>query len=275
MSQADQAQYASSVTRLSENELQDVLRAAESPVCLLGGWAVHPHVTDGFRSAHGRDYIGSRDIDIGIHVDPAWTAEDITESSVPETLSRIENDLGYSRGRFGFYQQFHRETGDSLTEEHARELAAHNVFRVDIDIIPDTTELDAFDSAFGFQPPAEPLLEPIFTEGTGDSLGDIVDWDVPDEITIAPPAALAAMKIRAFPDRDKSHKRLKDLADLHALLWYVADYDTLRPTVQQQITDDDVTAFASTVTDQLYERTARLIDVDSTIVRQSIEQLFV
>jgi len=88
-------------------------------------------------------------------------------------------------------------------------------------------------------------------------------------------SALILMKIRAFPDRDKSHKRLKYLADLHALLWYVTDYDTLKSTVQQQITDDDVTAFTSTVNDQLYERTARLIDVDSTIVRQSIEQLFI
>ena len=101
MSRADRSQYAEAVTGLSEGELQDVLRVAEPPVCLLGGWAVHLQVTEGFREAHGRDYIGSRDIDIGLHVDEDWTADDITDSPVGETLERVEEELGYSRGRFG------------------------------------------------------------------------------------------------------------------------------------------------------------------------------
>ena len=170
MSRADRSQYAGAVTSLSEDELQDVLRVAEPPVCLLGGWAVHLQVTEGFREAHGRDYIGSRDIDIGLHVDEDWTADDISNSPVGETLERVEEELGYSRGRFGFYQQFHRETGERLDDDQARDLASHNVFRVDIDVIPDTTELDAFESAFGFRPPAEPLLEPVFSNQTGEPL---------------------------------------------------------------------------------------------------------
>lgn len=40
MSRADRSQYAQAVTDLSEDELQDVLRVAVPPVCLLGGWAV-------------------------------------------------------------------------------------------------------------------------------------------------------------------------------------------------------------------------------------------
>ncbi|WP_273837215.1 nucleotidyl transferase AbiEii/AbiGii toxin family protein [Halococcus sp. PRR34] len=232
-------------------------------------------MTDGFREAHDRDYIGSRDIDIGIHVDQQWTEETITDSPVAETLDRIETQLGYSRGRFGFYQQFHRDTGERLDDARARKLASHNVFRVDIDVLPDTTELDAFEDAFGFRPPAEPLLEPVFTDGIGEPLDEHVEWAVPEEVQIAPAATLAAMKVRAFPDRDKSHKRLKDLADLHALLWYVTEYNDLKTAVQDQITTDDGAAFESTVGTDLYDRTARLIDVDPTIVQQSIERLFV
>lgn len=275
MSKADRGQYAETVTQLSEGELQDVLSVAEPPVCLLGGWAVHIHVTNGFRAAHERDYIGSRDIDIGIHVDQRWTGETITDSPVAETLDRVETQLGYSRGRFGFYQQFHRDTGERLDDARARALASHNVFRVDIDVLPDTTELDAFEEAFGFRPPAEPLLEPVFMDGTGEPLDEHVEWGVPEEVQIAPAATLAAMKVRALPDRDKSHKRLKDLADLHALLWYVTEYDDIKTVVQNQLTTDDVAAFESTVEADLYDRTARLIDVDSTVVRQSIEGLFV
>ena len=228
MSNADRSQYVETVTTLSEGELQEVFSAAEPPVCLLGGWAVHLQVTSGFQDAHNRPYIGSRDIDLGIHVNPSWSADELRNAPVATTLKRIETDLRYSRGRFGFYQQFHRESNDRLDEEAVRDLPAHNVFRVDIDIIPDTTALDAFQDVFGFRPPAEPLLEPVFETEEGEMLADYVDWEVPPEAHIAPADLLAAMKVRAFPDRDKSHKQLKDLADLHALLWYVTDYLSAR-----------------------------------------------
>ncbi|MEF8826855.1 MAG: hypothetical protein V5A27_11045, partial [Halapricum sp.] len=77
MSSADRGQYAEAVTGFSEGELHDVLRVAEPPICLLGGWAVHLQVTDGFRDAHGRDYIGSREIDLGLHVEETWTVGDV------------------------------------------------------------------------------------------------------------------------------------------------------------------------------------------------------
>ena len=273
MSRADRGQYAEAVTGLSEGELQDVLGVADPPVCLLGGWAVHLQVIEGFRDTHGRDYIGSRDIDLGIHVDEDWAADDITDSPVAETLERVEEELGYNRGRFGFYQQFHRETSERLDDDQASALASHNVFRVDIDVIPDTTKLDAFESAFGFRPPAEPLLEPVFSDQTGDPLEEYVDWSVSKDTQIAPPAGLAAMKVRAFPDRDKSHKRLKDLADLHSVLWYVADYDGVRAAALELLTDEDLDTFDAAIDSDLYERTARLIDVDGTVLRQSIERL--
>lgn len=273
MSNADRSQYADAVTRHSEGELQAVLGVAEPPVCLLGGWAVHIQVTQGFREASGRDYIGSRDIDLGVHVDEDWAADDLIDSPVGATLDRIEDALGYHRGRFGFYQQFHRDTGERLDDDRARDLPPHTVFRLDIDVIPDTTQLDAFETAFGFRPPAEPLLRPVFNDATGTPLDDQVDWTVPEATRIAPPAALAAMKLRAFPNRDKSHKRLKDLADLHALLWYVTDYDAVKDAALEQVTDDDLRAFDAAINPDLYERSARLLNVEPTVFRQSIERL--
>lgn len=273
MSNTDRSQYAEAVTRLSEGELQEVLSVAEPPICLLGGWAVHLHVTSGFRSVHDRAYIGSRDIDLGIHVDPRWSPEEIATSTVATTLDRIETDLGYQRGRFGFYQEFHRETGERLDEASARGEPPHNVFRLDIDIMPDTPDLDAFQDAFGFRPPAESLLEPVFATDAGEPLDEIVDWDVPTEALIAPASILGAMKVRAVPQRDTSHKLLKDLADLHALLWYVTDYEEIRMAIRGRLTEEDVTRFASMATDDLYSRTARLIDIDPAIVQQSITGL--
>jgi len=274
MSNADRSQYAEAVTTLSQEELQDVISVAEPPVCLLGRWAVHLHVTDGFQEAHGRPYIGSRDIDLGVHIDSKWTKSEVRAAPAATTLDRIESELSYHRGRFGFYRQFHRETGDRLTDEEARSQPTHNIFRVDIDIIPDTTALDTFQDTFGFRPPAEPLLAPVFTDDEGEALDKYVSWTAPEAALIAPAASLAAMKIRAFPERDKSHKQLKDLADLHALLWYTGEYGEMRSTVRERVPDGDIGTFQEDVTEILYQQAASLIGVDSTIVQQSIEQLF-
>lgn len=271
MSSADRSLYAEEVTRFSEGELIAVLSVAEPPICLLGGWAVHVHVTNGFRSEHDRAYIGSRDIDLGIHVDPGWSADELATSPAATTMRRIEADLGYRRGRFGFYRQFHRETGNRLDDEAAREEPPHNVFRLDIDIMPDTTELDAFEETFGFRPPSEPLLEPVFANDAGETLASLVGWDVPNETRIAPAAVLGAMKVRAIPQRDDTHKLLKDLADLYALLWYVADYDEMKTAVRERITNEDLANLGSVTSDDLYDRTARLIEVAPATVRQAVD----
>ena len=93
--------YVPQVTELAEQELQAVFEAAEPPVCLLGGWAVHLHVNPGFHSEHGREYIGSRDIDIGVHVDSGWSDEELPGTPVRTSIPAIE-DLGYTKNRLGF-----------------------------------------------------------------------------------------------------------------------------------------------------------------------------
>jgi hypothetical protein len=191
--------YVPQVTRISQQELQSVFEVAKPPYCLLGGWAVHFHVNDGFQQEHGREYIGSRDIDLGIHVNPEWPEQELKENSVGQTLEAIEN-LGYNRSRFGFVQAFHRDDNERLSMETARDQPQHEIFEVYIDIIPDTTELSTFHNTFGFRPPAEPLLSPIFEDSRGEPLSKVVPWEVPDDAEIVPPELLAAMKIRSLPD---------------------------------------------------------------------------
>ena len=78
--------YVPQVTELSEQELQAVFEAAQPPVCLLGGWAVHLHVTPGFRAEHGREYIGSRDIDIG-------ALEYVSDSDVAQFVDTVDDPV--------------------------------------------------------------------------------------------------------------------------------------------------------------------------------------
>ena len=275
MSDADRSQYAEEVTQFSEQELQHLLDVAAPPVCLLGGWAVHLHVTDAFRAEHGRDYIGSRDIDLGVHVESSWDDNTLQSKPVATTLDAIESELAYNRGRFGFYQYFHRTTKDRLTDDGAADYPQHEIFRVDIDVLPSTTELDAFEAAFGFRPPAEPLLDAAFTDDEYEPLDEFVGWDAPAAVRLVPRALLAAMKVRAFPERDKSHKRLKDLADLHALVWYGSTFNQLRQQIVTYLTEKDITRFRNATTNDAFEDASRLIAVDKTVLRNSIQQLFV
>ena len=264
--------YVPQVTELSEQELQAVFEAAEPPVCLLGGWAVHLHVTPRFRAEHGREYIGSRDIDIGVHVDTSWTGETLPETPVGNSISAIE-DLGYTKSRFGFVKNFLRDSQERISEDEASEHSMHEVFQVYVDVIPDTTELDGFRDVFGFKPPAEPLLAPVFEGDKGEQLAEYVSWSPPTEKLIVPPELLAAMKIRSLPDRDKSHKRVKDIADLHALLWYVTDYSDMKTGALEYISDTDVEQFADTIDNSVFEDAATLLQIESALISNSINRL--
>lgn len=50
MSDTDSIHYTDEITTFSENELERLLGLAAPPVCLLGGWAVHLHVTEPFEA---------------------------------------------------------------------------------------------------------------------------------------------------------------------------------------------------------------------------------
>jgi hypothetical protein len=264
--------YVPQVTELSEQELQAVFEAAEPPVCLLGGWAVHLHVNPGFQSEHGREYIGSRDIDIGVHVGSSWTIEDLPGASVGGSISAIE-DLGYTKSRFGFVQNFLRDSQERISEDEANEYGMHEVFQVYVDVIPDTTELDGFREVFGFKPPAEPLLTPVFENGRGEPLSEYVSWSSSSQKLIVPPAVLAAMKIRSLPDRDKSHKQVKDIADLHALLWYVKDYAEMKTGALEHVSEADLRRLEDAVDEPVFENAAQLLQIDHQVIRNSITRL--
>jgi hypothetical protein len=264
--------YVPQVTELSEQELQSVFEAAEPPACLLGGWAVHFHVNPGFQSEHGRGYIGSRDIDMGVHVDSGWGEEEISGAPVGKSISAIE-DLGYTKSRFGFVQNFLRDSQEPISEDEASEYGMHEVFQVYVDVIPDTTELDDFRAVFGFKPPAEPLLKPVFAEAKSEALADYVSWSPSEEKRIVPPELLAAMKVRSLPDRDKSHKRVKDVADLHALLWYVKDYSEMKTEVLEYISGADLEQLANAVDETVFENAAQLLQIEQQLVSNSIRRL--
>ncbi|WP_254840973.1 nucleotidyl transferase AbiEii/AbiGii toxin family protein [Natronomonas marina] len=149
----------------------------------------------------------------------------------------------------------------------------HEVFQVYVDVIPDTTELDGFRNVFGFKPPAEPLLAPVFEADKGSPLAEYVSWSPSAEKRIVSPELLAAMKIRSLPDRDTRHKRVKDLADLHGLLWYVTDYTDVKTGALEYVSDSDVAQFVDAVDDSIFEDAATLLQIESQLISDSINRL--
>jgi len=266
--------YVDAVTALSEQELRPVCRVVEPPVCLLGGWAVHLHVNDGFQAEHGRGYIGSRDIDLGVHVNPAWDADTLPETAVGRSVAAVR-EAGYDAVGFRFVRYFDRETGDSITADDAEALPQHRVFQLFLDIIPDTTDLDTFHEVFGFRPPAEPLLRHAFDDDAAAPLTAYRSWDVPDAVQVAAPDLVAAMKLRSIPDRDRAQKRVKDVADLHALLWYVTEYAAMQDRVLQWVSAGDLDVVDALLDPQDYAAAADLLQINQDLVQDSIEQLFV
>ncbi len=95
---------------ISYRYLKTVVSRLEEPICLIGGWAVYHHVNKNFKKTTGRNYIGSRDIDLGFHFEKDWSEKDLRESTFARSLRVIEDKLGFVPVGFRYLKEFHIET---------------------------------------------------------------------------------------------------------------------------------------------------------------------
>jgi hypothetical protein len=206
-------QYEPNEIRTSEKQLEKLFKLLKGPICLLGGWAVYHIVNKNFEKANGRTYIGSRDIDIGFHINKDWTREQLRESSFVSAIEAIEG-IGFRSVSFRLVKDFDIDTGKELTPEESVKLPLHRVFQLFIDPIVDYIHPNIKD-LLGFVPIDEPLLSLLFQHkmyATTNIFGR--------KVMLPKPEALLAMKLNSALQRDKEHKRIKDIADTYALLWY-------------------------------------------------------
>ncbi|MGI0015954.1 MAG: hypothetical protein ACREBU_21245, partial [Nitrososphaera sp.] len=81
--------YSESQTDFSRVYLKQILGSVSQPCCLIGGWSVYFTVNEAFERATGRQYVGSRDIDIGFHFDPGWNQKEFETSPFSEAITKI------------------------------------------------------------------------------------------------------------------------------------------------------------------------------------------
>ncbi|MCL2288058.1 MAG: hypothetical protein FWC33_02600 [Candidatus Bathyarchaeota archaeon] len=205
--------YQSTETKTSQEQMQIIFAQLETQTCLLGGWAVYYLVNENFQKATGKTYIGSRDIDLGFHMNMDWTQEQLKNSEFATTI-KIAECMGFNSVSFRLVKDFDIDTGKELAPEESAKRPLYQIFQLYIDPIVDCIHPE-IKNLLGFVPIDEPLLSLIFQEKmyrTQSLFGK--------NVLIPEPHVMLAMKLNSAPKRDKEHKLLKDIADIYALLWY-------------------------------------------------------
>jgi len=201
--------YSDTETDLSKCHLRQIF-ADVGEGCLLGGWAVYLNVNEGFRRENGRDYIGSRDIDVGFFIELGVFLEETEFARVFYGLQ----GAGFKGQSFRMYKVFDRETGEELSDAEASGKLSFEVLNLYVDLVVDRIPED-FAEVFGFVPIDEPLLADVYSN---DRFVE-VEWEGLG-LRVVDPVFLVCMKFRSVGSRTRDHKRVKDVADLFALMWY-------------------------------------------------------
>jgi len=241
--------YSTHETSLSRRYLGELFDDESSGAVLLGGWAVNLLVNEEFREATGRGYIGSRDIDVGLHFDEITVREDLEGSDFSRMFKRLTS-MGFRGQSFRLYKDFDREGRRELQHAEAASMLPFEVSKLYVDLVVDRIP-PSFSEVFGFVPIDEPLLENAFTNGRIMGVrGEGVD------LKVVEPSLLLAMKLSSVETRTRDHKKLKDIADIFALAWYSGEsLDDLKedlglwlpPDMIGSFSQDDVSAVSGVI----------------------------
>jgi len=123
-------------------------------------------------------------------------------------------EMGFEPLGFRFVKHFRIDTYEELNSEDARNIPLHDMFDLFVDPVVDHIHPEVR-TVFGFVPIDEPLLDRVFVGHKyrlSEPFGTKGLLPLPD--------VLLATKLRSVTQRDKVHKRIKDIADIFALSWY-------------------------------------------------------
>ncbi len=256
--------YENHETEISKNNLATVLSKVTKPTCLLGGWAVYLTVNENYRKEKGRNYHGSKDIDLGFHFSKKESRESLINSAFNQSVKALEGIGFYSIG-FRFVQHYHRDTRKALTPEQAKKIPYYNLFDLYVDPLVDNTP-DRIHDVLGITPADERLLEAVFEKG---QFVEVKEYGV----TIRLPTAgvLLATKLISLPKRTKDHKKWKDIADIYALIWHSGKKPAaLKSRVLSLLSQKDVRKAFSQVEDADYQEASTAIGVESAEIKNVV-----
>ncbi|MBS3777791.1 MAG: nucleotidyl transferase AbiEii/AbiGii toxin family protein [Candidatus Thermoplasmatota archaeon] len=202
--------YDQNITDISFQTLKELLELVDFPICLCGGWAVYFTVNEYFKKQKDMNYIGSQDIDIGFSLQPMMSKSELELTNLFKMIHLLEqNDyvpslLGYKKDiPFDEYSNHSQDEGKNQT------------FAIYVDIIVNSyppSYQDIYQQSF-FE---APIIEKIYNyEQYHVKLPNISKY-----VFMPSREMIAAMKILSLPSRGRQHKKVKDLCDLYALIWF-------------------------------------------------------
>lgn len=256
--------YEEHETRISRQSLPSVLAEASEPACLLGGWAVYTTVNSRYRLANGHEYLGSRDIDIGFHFEGGEDANAVRRSALARTIRSLGR-IGYEGAAFRMVKYYRKETRRPLTRDEASRVPLYDMFGMYVDLMVDNVPPGAKD-ALGFVPADEKMIGHALVRDMSDEIDGFGA-----RILLPRPEVLLATKIASMPRRSEDHKRWKDIADMHALVWYAGvEIGDLLQSVTGLVPRPRLSTALGAITDQDCDQVARVLDADAGHVKATL-----
>jgi hypothetical protein len=255
--------YEQNEIEISKKYLKEVIASIDEPIVLVGGWAIYFLVNKSYRETTGRDYIGSRDIDLGLKL----SSQNLERSAFAKSYDKLTKDLGFRQLSFRLFKEIHTDTGETLNQDEAKKLPIYQIFPMYVDLVVDTIP-DNFRKHFGFTPVDEPLLKYVFAS----EKNRIILQEFEKTIWIPTPEILMATKIKAVPNRDKDHKRIKDLCDITAILLF-SSISPIKKVITKYIKRKEINNFINLLTKKEIQQVADIIDLDPTLIDSAILKL--
>ena len=262
--------YTEFETETSYKYLQQIINILDEPICLLGGWAVYITVNDNFKKDQGRNYLGSRDIDLGFHVDKNLNEKQLNDSTIAKSLALLEKE-GFKLLGFRYYKEIHYETGEELTPEEVKSTPTYNIFTIYVDPIVDNVH-PLFKKVFGFAPVDESLLTLVFE----DKKHRMELKEFNKLLWIPTPEILLATKIKSIPNRTRDEKLVKDICDAYVLSWYSGkDFQEIKNALKNLVTSISLEKLRIRLKDEeeLFQKAENAMGIEAETIKNTIINL--
>ena len=248
--------YSEHEINISRTNLSVVAASVPSPLCLLGGWAVFLLTNKNFTQAHGREYHGSKDIDLGFYFNIQEDENSLKESLFNKSIIALK-EIGFTPQSFRMVQIYHSEEMRPLTEEESKRVPAYNLFYFYVDLMVNRIP-DKIRDVLGVAPADEPMITQIFEKKLYKT---ITAFGV--DVLLPNPEIMLATKLNWVLQRTKDHKRIKDIADIYALIWYTdTNMKHLQKSVASLITQGKINKVLSSFRDNDLKCVSKEIGVD-------------
>jgi hypothetical protein len=257
-------------TEISKQNLSNVFSEISEPLCLLGGWAVYLTVNENYKSRWKRDYHGSKDIDIGFHIDQNQNPKLLQKSTFAKSIKSLVND-GFVQITHHFVKWYHTETRRQLSQKQSEKISQAFMFQHFVDPIVDGSNRYVKE-ILGTVPIVEPLLLQVFMKKK-------YHWikAFGSKIMLPETEVLLGCKLNALGGRT-GHKRTKDVADIYALIWYSkSGLSTLSTKLLKILNKYDALEQLSSINDDDFKAASEALGIPEseiiTVIKGFIEKV--